>query len=830
MTIALGPVNYGNLTFAEAADDPASAWDAINAADARSIRAADNLQTYVENFNARERALEWAYERRNRQIEAVTGKKLLNPMLFHTDPIFGRVGRGNARAEWEAEVARLAADHPDQAQIFRTDTVPGEAAAFAGLIGAEAEAASEAGARAGANPMAAGLAGGVVGFLRDPMQAAASVIGGGPSAAKTVLARVGTVVTREAVINAGLESAIQLRADQWRRETGQPAGLGVSAERVGMAALFGAAIGGVAAFVHELARVFRLSPEDQARAQRIHAGNPEPGDVEGLAAALNRPLTREEAGTVRAAEADAPDRAASVGETPGGLTPDEARIAETQALRHAEAPLFEPPPDIVPLKPPRTADVAEVLDDGAAGRAMMLSFPPSRASPSASLTRGRPVTFASFDAATLGTDARTFQYKSNGDAAGVTERLKDVKRWDPTASGKAFLFERADGSRVVADGHQRLGLARRLIDEGRAARIDLEGYLFREADGWTPADVRALAAKKNLQEGSGSTLDAARMLRDRPDILDESLPVTGPMMRNAVALSRLSDEAWGMTVNGLVPESQAAIVGAMVPDRALHGAVMSDLHRFGPETDREARLLVAQSMRASRATEETLDLFGRSEATRTLMGERVKVLDTALQTLRSDRKIFSALAQHADVIEEAGNILARAGNEQRKLDADLVAEIVEKLALRVGRVSDFLNRAAEALASGGTRKEAARNFLDDVKRVIDEEGLVGLHARAQLAPSSTTPEPGTAEAMAAAERAAGDVVSEAAGEVPPPEPPTAVRPPLKGEVGGGEASLFDLLPAGRDAEGKMIFADRDSLLEEAARGEDLADLVASCKS
>ncbi|MDQ2080559.1 hypothetical protein RA307_10230 [Xanthobacteraceae bacterium Astr-EGSB] len=94
-----------------------------------------------------------------------------------------------------------------------------------------------------------------------------------------------------------------------------------------------------------------------------------------------------------------------------------------------------------------------------------------------------------------------------------------------------------------------------------------------------------------MPEGSCNALDAARILRERPDLLDGKLPISSPMMRNAIALARLSDAAFGIAINGVVPGGQAAAVGAMVADPLPHGAVMADLARFKPETEREARLL-----------------------------------------------------------------------------------------------------------------------------------------------------------------------------------------------------------------------------------------------
>ena len=104
----------------------------------------------------------------------------------------------------------------------------------------------------------------------------------------------------------------------------------------------------------------------------------------------------------------------------------------------------------------------------------------------------------------LTTDAKAFQYKSGGDEAGVTERLQGVQRWDPVKAGIAIVYERKDGTRVVADGHQRLGLAKKMAEQGQDPHM--LGVLMREVDGFTVEDVREAAALKNIAEGNGRCL------------------------------------------------------------------------------------------------------------------------------------------------------------------------------------------------------------------------------------------------------------------------------------------------------------------------------------
>jgi hypothetical protein len=302
----------------------------------------------------------------------------------------------------------------------------------------------------------------------------------------------------------------------------------------------------------------------------------------------------------------------------------------------------------------------------------------------------------------------------------------------------------------------------------------LDGFVFREADRWTPELVRALAAKKNMQEGSGTAIDAARILRDRPLLIDGALPVGRPMMRAALALRALSDEAFGMVNAGVVPEEFGVIVGSMAPDPLTHAGLLADLARGSFETERAARLYVAQALEAGFTVEHQIDLFGAAATTRSLMAERVKVLDRALADLSRESRLFQLLTREADTIEGAGgaNVLDREGNAARAGQAAVQQDLLQRLALRAGPVSDLLNRAAAAVANGETPKQAAARFMAETRAIIERDGLQGLLAERRLQPD-TVVEPGTPEALAHAEGAG------ATRPAPPDEAPAARPTPAE---------------------------------------------------
>lgn len=810
----------------------------------------DQAQRFVYATGAAQAARVEAFDRRNALIHDLTGVQLNNPLHAFTGPdpfvpdLPGAPPRPAedpaARIEdWKGQVRALAAQHPELApQLLSSTSMADEALAV--TQGADRQLSQAAGHAVAAGlphwqMIAAGLQGGGIGMLADPVQVSAMFLGAGEASGATVAGRIFQTALTEAAINAGIQGTVEAASYSWRREAGLDVGWKPSLTQVGLAALFGGALGGAGRGAAEVMRALGR-PELADAAARVAAGQGTPGEAERLAAEIGQPLPNLDARVARISEEAAARDAASFGRAPQGMTPEAANSTITEAARAFDNPDLAPAP-AERLLPERGPVETQVLSDAGAA-------PPAGGE---RLTlAGRPIEYRSFAPDQLGADVALYQYKGNADAAGVTGRLGDVQRWEPTASGKVFVHER-DGQLWIADGHQRLDLAQRTRaaalaagDEAAARQVRLDGYLFREKDGWTPADVRALAAKKNMQEGSGTAMDAARILRDRPDLLDASLPMTGAMMKKAEALSRLSDEAWGLVVNGIAEEQHGVAVGRLVSDPAQQSAVLAELARAAPQTERESELYVREALAAGFGVEHQADMFGSAAVTRSLMPERVKVLDSALSLLKRDKKLFSALAHNADLIEAAGNVLDTAGNVDVARTAETVAALIDRLARSRSVVSDLLTESAERLAQGSTPGREARAFVDAVRAELDRNGIRGLLAetpRPQLKPARAA-EPASAEAVNVAETAlreeGGGAASEAgvhggrSGEpalaegVPPPERQIA-SPPPKSE------SVWDKLPDGVDAEGQPRFTDFARESEKAGLLDDAADLVAACK-
>lgn len=412
------------------------------------------------------------------------------------------------------------------------------------------------------------------------------------------------------------------------------------------------------------------------------------------------------------------------------------------------------------------------------------------------LKRPDEVRLDRYDPRTLVVDPERFQFKGGGDEKGVLDTLRGVTEWNPILSGKAVVWVDEKGVPHIADGHQRVGLANRLIGENPAADIKIDAVTLRAEDGVTPEMARTWAALKNVAEGSGSPIDAAKVLRATGDRTPIPLPPRSALVRDARSLAALSDDAFGMVVNEIVPPAYAALVGRLAPRTPeLHAAYLQLLHRLEPATLTQADSIVRQAIAAGATRETQLGLFGEEIVSRSLYLERARVLDNSLRRLKNDKRIFRTLLESKDDIEGAGNVLATDANAAKVENNGQALEILSRLAHRTGPVSDALGRAAGELAAGRSAKAAVDRFIAEL------EGL-------NLSELARGVERGVSD---------GDVPGGLGRESGIEQPTGGLdREPAAGDAAAGTRGVDDGLgePIGEDLFGNPVYAERLDELDE----------------
>jgi len=371
-----------------------------------------------------------------------------------------------------------------------------------------------------------------------------------------------------------------------------------------------------------------------------------------------------------------------------------------------------------------------------------------------------PPQYQQLDPADIQTDAQRFQYKEGGDAQGVTARLKGVKTWDPIKGNAVIVWEARGGQRFIADGHQRLGLAKRLKAEGQDPKM--LAIVLKEADGVSAADARVIAAMRNIEDGSGTAIDAAKVLRTRPELASE-LSAQGPLTPTAKALVNLSDDAFRKVVNEVVPPNYAALVGRLAADRPdIHGQLIDVLAKNEPASVIEAESMIRDAMDAPQVQATMEDLFGTATQTQVLYRERAGVLSQAAKIIKKDKAAFAVLVREQSRIEQAGNVLAGDVNAARLADDERLLEQLQRLARRAGPVADALASAAKSVHEGTARTVAAQRFLEDVRTAAQSERGLGSDAGAGVA------QPADAGVAPPADRPGADDMADMF--APPPSP------------------------------------------------------------
>jgi len=323
-----------------------------------------------------------------------------------------------------------------------------------------------------------------------------------------------------------------------------------------------------------------------------------------------------------------------------------------------------------------------------------------------------------FDPDNIKVDAETFQFKAGGDEFGVSDRLQGVTEWDPIKAGQVTVYEYADGGQFIADGHQRLGLAKRIQQQDPSQDVRLYGHLLREVDGVTPEMARVAAAMKNIAEGTGTAIDAAKVLRVAPERAGE-LPPRSALVRQAQELTFLDDDAFGAVINGLVPANYGAVVGRLIPDNpGLQQNALSVLTKTDPANEFQAEAIVRQVREAGFEQREQVGLFGEEMVTESYFTERARILDRAQKALRQDKNAFASLVNNGDRLAGEGNILAQDANLRRAQNDAQALALLQALANKVGPLSDALTAAARQARETGSYTEPTRGFVDAIRDSI----------------------------------------------------------------------------------------------------------------
>jgi hypothetical protein len=337
----------------------------------------------------------------------------------------------------------------------------------------------------------------------------------------------------------------------------------------------------------------------------------------------------------------------------------------------------------------------------------------------------------------IGVDAKRFQFKLGAKlVGGVTEALKDVEKFDPVKGGQILVWQDNSGKNWVVDGHHRVALAKKTGTE------TMETWVIREQDGWNEAEARAIGALRNLADGKGTAVDAAKLFRDSDISMEqlrkEGVPTNNQIVQQGMDMKALSDHVFRLVIDERLPANMAAAIGKNIKNAASQKQAANLILEGEVDTLREAELLAATIDAAPVLTKQEQTLFGVETTEKTLYAERAKILANVERKLKTNKKVFGTLAKQTGLIEEKGNILAKQANIETKEIAEEVLFMLEKLAKAKGPVAEALNDATKKYAENPTRENLGKITEDLLRqwtqgptklRIPDSTGVSGLFAK-----------------------------------------------------------------------------------------------------
>lgn len=172
-------------------------------------------------------------------------------------------------------------------------------------------------------------------------------------------------------------------------------------------------------------------------------------------------------------------------------------------------------------------------------------------------------------------------------------------------------LERAIG--YAGDSEARRGVFRIEVPADRIAdlRRGIEGSEYMVPPdlhaGRQPVAGETVAARHELAAGDLGVLEMAALMRERPEAVDGSVPLSTEASRQADAIARLSDAAFDMVMRGEASPENAALVGRLVEDGTRQAGILADLERMQPQSAREARTAIGALLHEAKPVERAFD-------------------------------------------------------------------------------------------------------------------------------------------------------------------------------------------------------------------------------
>ena len=323
-------------------------------------------------------------------------------------------------------------------------------------------------------------------------------------------------------------------------------------------------------------------------------------------------------------------------------------------------------------------------------------------------------------------DPSRFQYKVKGiGEKGVGQELKGTSTWNPELGGVILVWrDPANGEDYVVNGHHRHELASR----SGAGEMNV-----RYIDAKDAKQARSVGALANIAEGRGSSIDAAKYLRDTGQDIEHfkraGISMSGKIASEAAILTKLSDKTFAAVTQGRIDEDTAIAVAKHLDDPDLQDKLLRKIAKREDDGKEWSTSQIEQASkkmaRAGSITESGTDLFGDWESEESTFDQEVEIESFINRQLSTEANDYAAVSstRRAERISDTGNVLnVDANTERRDKARSSIADFEREAGLR-GPVADTIKKYAADLARAtkkADREKIKQEALTAVRDALNE--------------------------------------------------------------------------------------------------------------
>jgi hypothetical protein len=289
----------------------------------------------------------------------------------------------------------------------------------------------------------------------------------------------------------------------------------------------------------------------------------------------------------------------------------------------------------------------------------------------------------------LRTDPKKFQYKLLiFDSYGSTNSLLGIQKWDETLAGTILVWLcPTDNNIYIVNGHNRYS---------KAKSFNVKTLKCEFINAKTAKQARSIGALKNIAEGMGTAIDAAKYFRDSG--LNESqikqkgiLPLSSLIVKNAIELSKLNDYLFGWTIEERLSIKDGVTIGKYLP--LLRQPEIIEVILKGV-TDK-ALVEYCQLITGYDPSLGQLGLFGQEFEDTAI--KKAEIIAYTKQRLAQESKLFGTVSKNANLLELGNNTIDKKTSKNISDTAKTALQLFDQLKLQTGKLSHLISEVASGL-------------------------------------------------------------------------------------------------------------------------------------